>query len=429
MAQNGEKHDLIDDLVDMKRDWDAVSNPLGTVTSALSIDPDAKVPTWNPSNYKVRPRANVANCTRCASHDASTCSACIDVCPVNGIEIEGFSITIPEDCRKCGLCVAACPSEAFIDYMHTPRKIYDEIAQAAMNHEQCYVTCTRALGRIPRDNEIVLPCVGVVPPEVWFALMVDHDNVNVYLPLGICDKCRTVTGEEVYVKAIGQAEEWSGRSVGLECDPEALNPKQKRGYERRQLMSSIMETGKTALAAANPMVGAARAAAKALEAHTEQINALQRTVDDACGVQNSQLKRRVLVQRRQIMMGALQHHASLAKNISYEVPACDPTKCTLCGECVNICPVNALDLSNDGRLTCESTHCMSCGACVHVCEEGALTMVPGDTSELVVPDVEAQRRAANLKERREQMERLKKEGMRKLSHGLDILEKLDSDDD
>ncbi len=168
MANEGHKHDLIDDLVDLKRDWDAVSNPLGTVTSALSIDPDAKVPTWNPADYKVRPRANVLNCTRCATRDAGTCSKCIDACPVGAIKIEGYSIEIADDCRKCGLCVSACESEAFIDHLHTPRKIYDQIVQAAVSHEQCYVTCTRALGRIPRDNEVVLPCVGIVPPEVWF---------------------------------------------------------------------------------------------------------------------------------------------------------------------------------------------------------------------------------------------------------------------
>ena len=412
----------------MKRDWDAVSNPLGTVTSALSIDPDAKVPTWNPADYKVRPRANVLNCTRCATRDAATCSKCIDACPVGAIKIEGYSIEIADDCRKCGLCVSACESEAFIDYLHTPRKIYDQIVQAAVSHEQCYVTCTRALGRIPRDNEVVLPCVGIVPPEVWFAVMCDHANVSVFLPLGICDKCRTVTGEAAYVNAIGQAETWSGRSVGLECDADALDGSKSRGYERRQLMSSIMETGRAAMAAANPLVGAARAAAAAIETHTKQLNALQRTVDDACGVQNSQQKRRVLVQRRQILMGALQHHSSLSKNISYEVASCDPTKCTLCGECVKVCPTNALDLSDDGRLTCEATHCIGCGACVRTCKDGALTMTAGDPSELVIPDVEAQRRAADLKERRAEMERLKKEGMRKLSRGLDILEGLDSDD-
>ena len=50
--------------------------------------------------------------------------------------------------------------------------------------------------------------------------------MEVYLPFGICDRCRTTTGEEGYVTNIGQAEEWSGRAVGLVMEEQEL----ERGF-------------------------------------------------------------------------------------------------------------------------------------------------------------------------------------------------------
>lgn len=38
----------------------------------------------------------------------------MDVCPVNAIEVEEDAIEILDSCRKCGLCAAACPTEAII---------------------------------------------------------------------------------------------------------------------------------------------------------------------------------------------------------------------------------------------------------------------------------------------------------------------------
>ena len=57
-----------------------------------------------------------------------------------------------------------------------------------------------------------------MPTEVWFSILCDFPNVSVYLPMGVCDRCRTVTGEDAYGEAIGLAEQLSGRGVGLVAD-------------------------------------------------------------------------------------------------------------------------------------------------------------------------------------------------------------------
>jgi NAD-dependent dihydropyrimidine dehydrogenase PreA subunit len=52
----------------------------------------------------------------------------------------------------------------------------------------------------------------------------------------------------------------------------------------------------------------------------------------------------------------------------------DETKCTICGECVTICP-NEIYKLEDGRIAVGNTSdCSNCQSCVSVCEPQAITI-------------------------------------------------------
>ena len=40
------------------------------------------------------------------------CGVCVDVCPVNALEIKDGKAVVSDDCIDCGVCINECPTEA-----------------------------------------------------------------------------------------------------------------------------------------------------------------------------------------------------------------------------------------------------------------------------------------------------------------------------
>ncbi len=50
----------------------------------------------------------------------------------------------------------------------------------------------------------------------------------------------------------------------------------------------------------------------------------------------------------------------------------DPDKCTGCGDCVEVCPSDCIELNDKAKVIEED--CIDCGACEGECPVGAITM-------------------------------------------------------
>ena len=417
------KRDILDEIIDIQQNWNALSNTGNELLEQFTADP-RDIADFDPADYRERPRVNSTFCVSAASGNPNACKRCMAVCPVDAISIHNASVRIDDNCRNCDLCVAECPTEAFFVRKNPPLELYDKIARMATAYEQCYITCPRAIGRLPEPNEIVLPCVAAVSREVWFDLLCDYDNLSVYLPLGICDDCSTTTGEEAFSDAIAFAEEWSGESVGLEVDEADLTHEQTRAYKRSQFVSSMTQAGTRLVSRSNPVLAGAQAVANRLKAHTDQINGLQRALENAVGAQNAQSKHRMLTRRRRLVMAGLQKYPDLADELFLDFPSVDSALCTMCSECTQACTVRALEMDKSGRVLLEPSYCVNCGACAVVCPEGAIAMQTRDARDLVVPDPAAEEH----KRQRERAAKLKQEGKKRLSKGLDAIESLADDE-
>lgn len=423
-----EKRDFLDELIDLQSDWRSMKELPNSMVGSL-MGEDGERPVFNPADYKEKPFANSSRCLRGASERDDVCSRCLDVCPVHAITIHNKSVSVSEDCRKCGLCAAVCPTETFATRRHMPRQVYDQIARAASAYEQCYVTCTRALKRLPQGNEVVLGCVGSIPTEMWFSLLADYDNISVYLPLGICDRCRTTTGEQTYSDAIATAEEWADAALGLEVDQAEMTHEFTRAYKRSQFVSGAVHSVERLVTRTTPALAGAKAVAQKISDHTQRLNRLQKDLEAAVGAKTTSSRLRALTQSRKLMMGALQHDESLADRVRLTVPVCDSSLCTMCGDCAKACTVHALDLDRSGKVTVQSPYCVSCGACALVCEEGALSMEPMDVRELVIPDKVAEEVARKKAKAKEEAARYLEKGKAQLNRAADVLESLAENDE
>jgi len=58
---------------------------------------------------------------------------------------------------------------------------------------------------------------------------------------------------------------------------------------------------------------------------------------------------------------------------SPEIPKINLEKCNLCGECVSVCPTNALAII-DSEIKVNAISCINCGTCVHACPREAIDL-------------------------------------------------------
>ncbi len=52
----------------------------------------------------------------------------------------------------------------------------------------------------------------------------------------------------------------------------------------------------------------------------------------------------------------------------------DQDKCTGCGECIDACPAQVLELVDDKSDPVNIDECLGCETCVETCPEGAITV-------------------------------------------------------
>ena len=61
-----------------------------------------------------------------------------------------------------------------------------------------------------------------------------------------------------------------------------------------------------------------------------------------------------------------------------ELPDIDSRLCTLCGDCVKVCPTDCLSVARGLEVVLAPQSCINCGVCAAICPAAAIAMRPRD---------------------------------------------------
>ena len=78
-------------------------------------------------------------------------------------------------------------------------------------------------------------------------------------------------------------------------------------------------------------------------------------------------------QKRKLCVECLMPKKKLEETMSWTVTV-DTDKCTGCGECVDVCPVEVYELQDGKSTPVNEEECLGCESCVEVCEQDAITV-------------------------------------------------------
>ncbi|QGP93761.1 4Fe-4S dicluster domain protein [Neomoorella glycerini] len=306
-------------------------------------------------------RLRAEKCIRTLSPWA-TCQRCLEVCPVDGIELQNGRPGLKE-CRRCGLCAVACPTGALEDPEHTHAFILARGQEIIAATGQVIFSCARGEDERLPQGLFVVPCLGAVAPEIMVALAARGQTGFRYRPED-CAACPWgEKGQELFKNSFS----WAQRTLAtLELPHDRL----------------VQGANLNPATAPKRPVSQASHAATAAMGRREFFRSLVRGikvpgVKVATPAPGPGTKQAVFPgERMSILREALQQ---VRPETGYPARARLPLAslelagpCYLCNICSRLCPAGALDLA-EGKLRFTPARCNHCGLCLAVCPQHSLT--------------------------------------------------------
>ena len=265
--------------------------------------------------------------TVCAAVDG--CRACVDVCPQDAYKWHQGRIHFNKDiCDPCGLCVSTCPTEAISNPTVAPAMLAEQI-RAIVRHSDHPVgvrfVCSRSqsLELVPGWHDVAVPCTGMVSGS-WLiaALLMGAGSATTVgcsdcgCPLSLDAHSRTAVD---FARATLVAAAHDANSVPLDAVAGEIQ---------------------------NPMAGMDLPAAFTRAGNVEVMLALDSLSDEPLSISH-----------RGSSLGAVE---------------IDSEACTLCAQCAQTCPTDAITAHYEGEtvgLWFDAALCTNCQQCTIACPE------------------------------------------------------------
>jgi ferredoxin len=362
--------------------------------------------------------ALTSQCLRCAKKP-TPCTICVEFCPAGALTAQAAGRPqIAVSCLKCGACVGVCPTNALAATTRTLQQITRLALQATLRVKHLALGCERtgallrleaktsepeaaqeALGLMEKasasEHLLKVPCLGMLTRELWFALLNEIgvsrlEALSVFLPLGQCAECPVNAKdniEEQLGEAIDCAQRWTGLNVGIITQANDL-PQARQANVRTYLTSGTEVDRRSAFTGFfeeirqswddNTKVGN-----KAMEEVQRQRQRKQSFERTRLAVEQKKTRptgqKPIETPARRILVEALGRNDAHAAEVRVRISATDEELCTLCGTCVEVCPVKARSLTgeegSDRALVVEDLYCLACSACLQSCPVEACSFI------------------------------------------------------
>ena len=298
--------------------------PFDAISLDVQMDPPVK------ENV---PNINVKLC--------KACGACVQACKNGSIHIVADGSDMPhseidkDTCIRCGYCFRVCPTDA-IKYGQLLPKTVKGGKAIVVNQDKCIgcMTCTR-----------VCPSTG--------AINVGRTNRLPYINPGYCARC-----EECMHSCPSSAIRYSSRKKAYTLYSEIKSfdiVSEIVDHDMKRLSLDLISLNKALKRVANSI---------ALEFNETNF---ERFIE--CKV-NESMKRelRIVLDSSIDIDKFTELFGSYLMDRNIEVY---DKKCISCGECYNVCPVDAIDLDGPNPIKIND-NCVYCGNCVEACQFDAI---------------------------------------------------------
>lgn len=284
------------------------------------------------------------NCLNTKRPYAKSCRLCIDNCPHKAIS--PYHEISPKLCTECGLCMAICPSDGFVDNYTDEFHHYLENAQ-----DEILLNCPQAA---PLGYEI--PCLGILDRDLWLYLLLEAKEKKVTFYTGKCGECPDKKACSHSVKVFKKIhKEWPEHppvSIKVMTEvPEELDENNKQTSLLGKKFAKVKEEEKKSWKE------------KGWEKLEKALPGL--TSDEAYDIPRS----------RQLLLKSMEGKPD--EKLPFPALIIKKT-CTSCGVCASICPQKALTKRENGEeltLIYEPYKCVQCERCVNVCNPKAMSFV------------------------------------------------------
>ncbi len=312
----------------------------------------------------------------------SSCSGCVDVCPMNSIQIKLDSIEIESNCLNCGICTSVCPTNA-LKWNHPPLiQLFNKIIRLSEKGQAVYIACSSSMNSNCKSNVVEVPCLGMLPHEFWISTGMNTSNLGIIYDSKLCNGCNTSIGGEVFLKKLNKAESSINEVFHMTSSIDNLTTKYEEieNHNRRRFLSFLLEEVKETNTITVKEVLEVETTLSPFDKFNRYhtlLSDLEEVAEEVTEIKNTLVDRLlndavIHTDKRAFLFAEFKRHPELQEKLTLLIPNIEDS-CTRCGACAFLCPTDALVMDEE-NIILSTNKCVSCGLCEEICYEKHIQM-------------------------------------------------------